>query len=65
MNPEQINARLSEIESHKDDPEVAASIELSLYRDVLKTISEGAEKPGYLAHLTLYAEQIDFPRWHS
>lgn len=60
-----IHARINEIEALKNDPESAASIELALYRDTLRMIGEGAESPGYLAHLALYAEKIEFPRWHA
>lgn len=45
------------------DPEMAHTVEIQLWRDVLEAIADGADDPAALARAALYTQEIKFERW--
>jgi hypothetical protein len=66
VTPEDVEARLVNIEAAKGDNETAHELEDELYVDVLRAIaaSEAAD-PQALAERALKAYDLDFTRWYA
>ena len=63
MTVDEIQVRIKDIESRRDDDETAHSMEDSLWCDVLQAIADGHENPSEIARLALTTSKIDFARW--
>lgn len=61
MTVEEVRARIAEIQECSHDPEMAHSLEDKLYVDVLKAISDGADRA--IAVQALATQSLDFARW--
>lgn len=63
MTPEEVMARVEEINKVAEDDERAHSLEDDLRQDVLEAIADGAPNAKELARTALLTSEIEFARW--
>jgi phosphosulfolactate phosphohydrolase-like enzyme len=66
MTTEEVQARIAEIVKSANDPEMAHTLEDTLYAEFIAAVASGAVRgkaAQHMAALILTTRDIEFPRW--